>query len=174
MSPCAGAEGARQMPYCLSRRRARRRARWRNRAAMKSRLLAGPTSGASATKSRRACGHERPSRISLERRLFSPDGARIVTASADTTARVWDAATGKPIAALAGHDDSVNRAAFSPDGARVVTASDDKTARLSARPAVTGWCTRGCRQGAGTTRQVHAQVGLWLYSYKPACRSAGR
>jgi WD40 repeat protein len=30
--------------------------------------------------------------------LFSPDGLRVVTASADETARVWDAATGKPVA----------------------------------------------------------------------------
>ena len=29
---------------------------------------------------------------------FSPDGARIVTASGDKTARVWDAATGKQLA----------------------------------------------------------------------------
>ena len=29
---------------------------------------------------------------------FSPDGKRIVTASADKTARIWDAASGKPIA----------------------------------------------------------------------------
>ena len=28
---------------------------------------------------------------------FSPDGKRIVTASSDKTARLWDAATGKPI-----------------------------------------------------------------------------
>jgi WD40 repeat protein len=28
---------------------------------------------------------------------FSPDGKRIITASADRTARLWDAATGKPI-----------------------------------------------------------------------------
>ena len=35
--------------------------------------------------------------------LFSPDGARIVTASADTTARIWDAATGKEITVLRGH-----------------------------------------------------------------------
>ena len=27
---------------------------------------------------------------------FSPDGTRVVTASADNTARVWDAATGRP------------------------------------------------------------------------------
>ena len=61
---------------------------------------------------------------------FSPDGARIVTASDDKTARVWDAATGKAIAVLSGHDGAVLSAAFSPDGARVVTASDDKTARV--------------------------------------------
>ncbi len=61
---------------------------------------------------------------------FSPDGARIVTASQDRTARVWDAATGKEIAVLRGHEDSVYSAAFSPDGARVVTASVDRTARV--------------------------------------------
>ena len=61
---------------------------------------------------------------------FSPDGARVVTASEDKTARLWDAATGKPLAVLRGHDDEVTSAAFSPDGARVVTASMDSTARL--------------------------------------------
>ena len=61
---------------------------------------------------------------------FSPDGSRIVTASDDNTARIWDAATGKEIAVLRGHDGSVNSAAFSPDGSRIVTASEDKTARI--------------------------------------------
>jgi WD domain, G-beta repeat len=61
---------------------------------------------------------------------FSPDGARVVTASLDKTARLWDAATGKEVAVLRGHDDQVLSAVFSPDGARVVTASLDKTARL--------------------------------------------
>ena len=61
---------------------------------------------------------------------FSPDGSRIVTASMDKTARIWDAATGKEIAVLRGHEDGVHSAAFSPDGSRIVTASDDKTARI--------------------------------------------
>ena len=60
---------------------------------------------------------------------FSPDGSRIVTASSDKTARIWDAATDKEIAVLR-HDDRVNSAAFSADGSRIVTASDDKTARI--------------------------------------------
>jgi WD40 repeat protein len=61
---------------------------------------------------------------------FSPDGSRIVTASADKTARVWDAATGKALAVLRGHDDLVSSAEFSPDGKYIVTASRDQTARL--------------------------------------------
>jgi len=61
---------------------------------------------------------------------FSGDGKRVVTASSDKTARIWDADSGKEIAVLKGHDDSVSRAAFSGDGKRVVTASDDNTARI--------------------------------------------
>jgi WD40 repeat protein len=68
---------------------------------------------------------------------FSPDGARIVTASGfplldstDNTARIWDAATGKEITVLRGHEHNVRSAAFSPDGSRIVTASLDNTARI--------------------------------------------
>ena len=64
---------------------------------------------------------------------FSPDGARIVTASDDRTARLWDAATGKEIAVLRGHEGYVRSAAFSPDGARIVTASDDDRAAVGRR-----------------------------------------
>ena len=34
---------------------------------------------------------------------FSPDGKRVVTASDDQTARLWDAETGKEIAVLQAH-----------------------------------------------------------------------
>ena len=61
---------------------------------------------------------------------FSPDGGRIVTASADRTARVWDAATGREITTLSGHTDVVSSAAFSSDGGRIKTASGDRTARV--------------------------------------------
>ena len=61
---------------------------------------------------------------------YSPDGKSIVTASDDMTARVWDAATGKQVRELNGHEDRVWKAAFSPDGKRVITASGDGTARL--------------------------------------------
>ena len=61
---------------------------------------------------------------------FSSDGKRVVTASADHTARLWDATTGQPIGTPLEHEDSVVSAKFSPDGQRVVTASDDGTARL--------------------------------------------
>ena len=61
---------------------------------------------------------------------FSPDGRRIVTASVDQTARIWDAATARQLAVLSGHGDDVYSAAFSPDGRRIVTASEDQTARI--------------------------------------------
>jgi WD40 repeat protein len=61
---------------------------------------------------------------------FSPDGSRVVTASADGTARVWDTATSKLIGTPLAHQGEVWSAAFSPDGARVVTASADRTARV--------------------------------------------
>jgi WD40 repeat protein len=61
---------------------------------------------------------------------FSPNGAWAVTASADKTARIWDAATGAPIGKPLRHEDWVFCASFSREGARVATASADYTARV--------------------------------------------
>ncbi len=61
---------------------------------------------------------------------FSPAGKRILTASWDKTASVWDAASGESLVVLEGHSDYVLSAAYSPDGKRIVTASDDHTARV--------------------------------------------
>jgi WD40 repeat protein len=61
---------------------------------------------------------------------FSPDGQLVVTASEDKTARLWNAANGKPLGEPMKHEGIVSSAQFSPDGQLVVTASLDKTARL--------------------------------------------
>lgn len=73
---------------------------------------------------------------------FSPDGKKIVTASDDRSARVWDISgeqldktvrawnlNGKQIAVLQ-HQDAVNSANISLDGKLIVTVCRDKTARV--------------------------------------------
>jgi WD40 repeat protein len=53
------------------------------------------------------------------RAAFSPDSRRVVTASHDSTARIWDGEAGGELAVLKGHGAAVNCAGFSPDGHRV-------------------------------------------------------
>ena len=69
---------------------------------------------------------------------FSADGKLMVTASGDSTARLWTVpATAlwgpseqRALLELKGHDGQVLGAAISLDGTRIVTASADKTARV--------------------------------------------
>ena len=62
---------------------------------------------------------------------FSPDGKRLVTASWDHSARVWNVESGRTLLKLeGGHTGYVNSAIFSPQGDFVLTASDDRTAVL--------------------------------------------
>lgn len=59
---------------------------------------------------------------------FSPTGSHILTLD-DDVARLWDA-SGRAVAALRGHDNTVWSARFSHSGDRIVTASADRTGRV--------------------------------------------
>ncbi len=61
---------------------------------------------------------------------FSPDGLRLLTASADQTVRQWDARSGRELEVYRGHRDSVTQALYLPDGKRFLSASKDGTLRL--------------------------------------------
>jgi WD40 repeat protein len=63
---------------------------------------------------------------------LSKDQKWVVTASADNTARIWDAATGAELLKLAGHASEVTAVAILADrpGLRVLTGSSDQTAKL--------------------------------------------
>jgi WD40 repeat protein len=61
---------------------------------------------------------------------WSPAGRRVVTASKDGTARVWDVETGHGIGKPMRHEGEVVSAEWSPDGRSIATASKDHTARL--------------------------------------------
>ena len=73
---------------------------------------------------------------SIASAAFSPDGQHVVTASGhaavirNNVARIWDVASGKIVATLAGHTDLLRSAEYSQDGRRIVTASYDGTARV--------------------------------------------
>lgn len=61
---------------------------------------------------------------------WSPDGARIVTASQDKTVRIWNASNGAELLVLRGHEDKIMSVAWSHDGQRIASASKDKTVRV--------------------------------------------
>lgn len=66
---------------------------------------------------------------SVNAAAYSPDGSKVVTASADGTARVFRVRDGALLAKLP-HGKGVTDAAFSPDRDWIVTSSRDETARL--------------------------------------------
>ncbi|BBX66551.1 nSTAND1 domain-containing NTPase [Mycolicibacterium psychrotolerans] len=62
---------------------------------------------------------------------FDPTGDRLVTGSADSTVRLWDAHTGRLIEEpLTGHTAAIRSVAFSPDGHRIASGGDDHTLRI--------------------------------------------
>jgi WD40 repeat protein len=56
---------------------------------------------------------------------FSPNGKYVVTASGDNSAKIWEVATGAPVATLRGHPSHVFSARFSPNSRQVITAGGE-------------------------------------------------
>jgi tetratricopeptide (TPR) repeat protein len=70
----------------------------------------------------------------LNNAQISPGGDRILTFTAEPgkpgEARLWDAATGRPLTPPMRHELGIREAVFDPDGRRVLSASEDGTARI--------------------------------------------
>lgn len=62
--------------------------------------------------------------------VFLPEANRLLSASEDSTARIWDVSGVEKTQIFKGHLDAIRYAEPSPDGTSFVTASDDKTARI--------------------------------------------
>jgi WD40 repeat protein len=65
---------------------------------------------------------------------FSPDGTRLVSASQDRSAILWDLERGRPVRRFEGHKEEVTAVSFTADGAHLITASLDRTLRLWSVP----------------------------------------
>lgn len=106
---------------------------------------------------------------SITSAVFSMDGMRVVTASNDSTARIWDAHNGMQILVMNGHDCVVS-AIFSPDGTRIITGI------YNAAPII--WDAHTGKQIAELTADIFFGFGVSLsigrgpMGYSPRVQSA--
>jgi WD40 repeat protein len=61
---------------------------------------------------------------------FSHNSARVASASADCTIKIWDTCSSECLLTLEGHSDSVSSVAFSHNSARIASASGDCTVKI--------------------------------------------
>jgi len=87
----------------------------------------------------------------------SPDGRQVMACGTDTTAHVWDVATGRLASSLPTHPAWVQGCAFSPDGTRIATACRDGSLRIF---------------DVASNRLVNRMVGhegrVWSVAWEPA------
>eukprot|EP00187_Rhodella_violacea_P017597 CAMPEP_0184722928 /NCGR_PEP_ID=MMETSP0314-20130426/23646_1 /TAXON_ID=38298 /ORGANISM="Rhodella maculata, Strain CCMP 736" /LENGTH=488 /DNA_ID=CAMNT_0027187631 /DNA_START=1 /DNA_END=1464 /DNA_ORIENTATION=+ len=83
---------------------------------------------------------------------LSPDGRLAATTAHNSTATIWDVASGEVVRTLVGHDDLVYSVRFSPDGAVVATASEDGTVGIW--DVDTGGCVRKLSGHGSPVRSV--------------------
>ncbi|HEU5060213.1 MAG TPA: WD40 repeat domain-containing protein, partial [Kofleriaceae bacterium] len=116
---------------------------------------------------------------------FSPSGAHVLTACADQTARIWDAATGRELLTMQ-HPAPLAIARFSRDGLKLATGADDGAVRVwdartgalldtfTGHPAAVGaigWDRSGARVVSGA---VDGSIRVWsLADRKPLLELQG-
>jgi RNA polymerase sigma factor (sigma-70 family) len=100
---------------------------------------------------------------------FSPDGKLVATGGQDQSVRLWDAATGKAMNVLRGHNGSVLVVIFTTDGRQLISAGSDGTIRVWEQTGVNLNPRAGAGQGNTSTegdvityshRCVYAQASL--------------
>ena len=79
---------------------------------------------------------------------YSPDGSMFLACSIDGTARLWDAATFKPIGSPLEHNFDWSGASYSPDGSRIM---------IESGPQVKVWQTP-----SGPLRGTCEQIACWV------------
>lgn len=97
---------------------------------------------------------------------FSADGRRLLSGSADRTARIWDLGTGAVLRGFGPLAAKVEAAAFSPDGLRIAacTEPDDGGGELVLWPSAGGAAQALSGHRDGVNALAFSRDGLWLAS----------
>ena len=92
---------------------------------------------------------------------WSPDGSKLVSGSLDTTVRIWDASTGRPLGVpLQGHSGPVRSVAWAPNGLTLASGSRDNTVRI--------WhASTGLPIGVPLTGHTKSVLGLFSVAWAP-------